>query len=72
MSAEEPRIVAATANGRVEPVAVAVEGELVSMPRDLLQAILDYLCTCPAGQVYPLIRRLDTELAPVAAPGPDE
>lgn len=39
------------------------EPDVVTIPRELLQAMLDYLGTCPAAQVYPLLRRLETEIA---------
>jgi hypothetical protein len=36
--------------------------DTIELPRELLQAVLDYLGTCPAGQVYPLLRALDEQL----------
>jgi hypothetical protein len=45
-------------------------GDTVVLPRSLMQAILDAIGTLPAGQVYPLLRRIDDELgisAPVTA-----
>jgi hypothetical protein len=44
--------------------------DTVTLPRQLMQAILDAIGTLPAGQVYPLLRRIDDELglsAPVTA-----
>lgn len=38
------------------------EPDTVTLPRELLQATLDYLATCPAGQVYPLLRAYDQQL----------
>lgn len=38
------------------------EPDKVELPRELLQAMLNYLGTCPAGQVYPLLRALDEQL----------
>jgi hypothetical protein len=37
-------------------------GDTVTLPRQLVQAILDAIGTLPAGQVYPLLRRIDDEL----------
>jgi hypothetical protein len=55
-------------NGKAEIV------ERVTVPRELMQQILDYLATCPAGGVYPLLRRLDAELslAPATEPAGGE
>jgi hypothetical protein len=37
-------------------------GETVTLPRELVQAMIDAISTMPAGQVYPLLRALDAEL----------
>jgi hypothetical protein len=44
--------------------------DIVVLPRELMQAILDALGTLPAGQVYPLLRRIDDELSLSAPPPP--
>lgn len=61
----------AAQNGH-EPVGVAGDPvDLVAMPRDLVQTILDYLVRCPAGDVYVILRRLDEQVVPLP-PAPEE
>lgn len=62
MSRAATKRVSAAENGRQE--------DTVTLPRSLVQAMIDAIGRMPAGEVYPLLRALDEQLGLGAAPQP--
>jgi hypothetical protein len=62
MSKGAVKKISAVENGKQE--------DTVTLPRQLVQAMIDAIGRMPAGEVYPLLRALDEQLGLGAAPQP--